>query len=126
MKIFQFVAAALVVTSVSTACALPRDAVQKHAFRRANPCPVTGERKGACPGHEIDHRKALMNGGADTPRNMQWLPREEHRVKTQRDHAACRGSYFCKNQRLKKKLPWQRQTARGHFSIIQNYGSDKP
>ena len=107
MKIFQFVAVVIIAASVSTVCALPRDAVQKHAFRRANPCPVTGERKGACPGHEIDHRKALMNGGADTPRNMQWLSREQHTAKTRSDRAACRDSYFCKNHRMKKKLPWQ-------------------
>jgi hypothetical protein len=47
-----------------------RDA--KRQFERQNPCPSTGKSTGSCPGYIIDHRRALAEGGADEPSNMQW------------------------------------------------------
>jgi len=51
---------------------IERSAGAKDAFRKANPCPATGKRHGACPGYVIDHVQALKHGGADAPYNMQW------------------------------------------------------
>ena len=47
-----------------------RDA--KEQFDRHNPCPYTGKTSGACPGYLVDLRKALAEGGADEPSNMEW------------------------------------------------------
>jgi 5-methylcytosine-specific restriction endonuclease McrA len=51
---------------------IKRSPAARAAFRRDNPCPATGETRGACPGYVIDHIKALKRGGADEPANMQW------------------------------------------------------
>lgn len=59
-------------------------------FKRANPCPVNGARRGSCPGWEVDHVIALCAGGPDIPQNMQWLSRSAHRQKTKRDVMLCR------------------------------------
>lgn len=74
----------------ATTWAIPRDAQQRAAFRKEVPCPSTGMRSGRCPGYQIDHVTALMNGGEDHPRNMQWLPKADHRAKTRADFAECR------------------------------------
>lgn len=50
-------------------------------FRSQNPCPSTGRTSGSCPGWEVDHVIPLACGGADTPRNMQWLTQEANRRK---------------------------------------------
>ena len=97
----------LALTVTGGSLALPRDEAQKRAFRRDNPCPVSGLKTGPCKGYEIDHTKALMNGGADKPKNMQWLKHEDHKVKTKADSSECKKSYLCKNKQIKKKLPWQ-------------------
>lgn len=73
-----------------TATALPRDQAQVRAFKRANPCPITGQTKGRCPGYEVDHIKPRKCGGADRPRNMQWLTVADHKVKTKREAKKCR------------------------------------
>lgn len=49
-----------------------RSSAAKHTFQKANPCPATGQRMGACPGYVIDHITPLACGGADDPSNMQW------------------------------------------------------
>lgn len=59
-------------------------------FRRANPCPATGQTRGACPGWQVDHVQALVCGGRDEPANLQWLTAQEHREKTRRDMRGCR------------------------------------
>lgn len=74
------------------AAALPRDRNQVNAFKRHNPCPVTGQTKGRCPGHEVDHVNALRCGGADKPDNMQWITIAAHKVKTRKEHRECRRS----------------------------------
>jgi hypothetical protein len=60
---------------------IARSAKAKDEFKRANPCPSTGKRSGACPGYVIDHRQALKHGGADTPSNMQWETVQEAKIK---------------------------------------------
>lgn len=68
----------------------PRSAAARAEFVRENPCPLTGKRRGACPGWEVDHRIALKCGGADRPQNMQWLTVAQHREKTRREARWCR------------------------------------
>jgi hypothetical protein len=60
-------------------------------FQRLNPCPATGEPRGACPGYEVDHRAALICGGRDELQNLQWLTVAEHREKTKVEVKLCRG-----------------------------------
>lgn len=79
----------LVVSSIS-AVAGPRSAAERLAFIRETPCPATGERRGACPGYEVDHLIALVCGGPDTRENMQWLTVADHREKTRHDVRYCR------------------------------------
>lgn len=67
-----------------------RSAAEVAAFKRANPCPATGLRRGSCPGYEVDHIEPLCAGGPDTRENMQWLTVAEHRVKTRFDVRTCR------------------------------------
>ena len=49
-----------------------RSAAAVREFRRLNPCPATGQVRGACPGWVLDHRMPLCAGGEDHPSNMQW------------------------------------------------------
>lgn len=44
------------------------------AFRDLYPCPITGQKHGACPGWNIDHVIPLAVGGCDAVPNLQWLP----------------------------------------------------
>lgn len=80
---------------VALAISLPADALPHRdqkavaAFKRANPCPSTGATRGACAGHQADHRTPLCAGGFDRPDNLQWLTVEEHRHKTRTDVAVC-------------------------------------
>jgi hypothetical protein len=69
---------------------IPRSSSAVAAFKRANPCPLNGAKRGACPGYEVDHVEPLCIGGPDTPENMQWLTHLEHRQKTRRDVLRCR------------------------------------
>jgi hypothetical protein len=46
-----------------------------------NPCPATGETRGACPGYVIDHRISLYCGGRDAPANMQWQTLKDAKAK---------------------------------------------
>lgn len=54
-----------------SAQAADRSRVLRAEFMRGNPCPVTGETRGPCPGWEADHRVSLCSGGADTLRNLE-------------------------------------------------------
>ena len=67
---------------------IKRSPEAKHAFRSSHPCPSTGRTSGACPGYEIDHRQPLYKGGADSPDNMQWLSKEQHRAKTRAERSS--------------------------------------
>jgi hypothetical protein len=94
---------ALALSLSAPADAIPRDPAARAAFRKANPCPSTGQQTGRCPGYVIDHRIALMNGGEDHPRNMQWMPTDAHRAKTRADFAECRTSPTCLHRSIARK-----------------------
>lgn len=70
--------------------ATERSAAQVLAFKRANPCPATGERRGACPGYIVDHVHPLCAGGPDHPSNMQWQTVAESRKKDADERRMCR------------------------------------
>jgi hypothetical protein len=72
------------------AAGTPRSAAERLAFVRENPCPPTGQRRGACPGWEVDHIQPLCAGGPDHRSNMHWLSKEDHRFKTLVDVRECR------------------------------------
>lgn len=95
--------ALLLVFACTVAQATPRDANVRHAFRKANPCPSTGKVSGRCPGYQIDHTVALMNGGTDTIDNLQWLANDRHRAKTRADFAQCKASAVCKHRAIVRK-----------------------
>lgn len=67
-----------------------RSAAVVSEFKRHNPCPATGLRRGKCPGYEIDHIKPLCAHGADHVSNLQWLTRKQHLAKTRVDVRHCR------------------------------------
>jgi len=58
--------------------ALPADAKSQPSkaavaeFKRANPCPATGQAQGACPGYRVDHIVPLCAEGEDVAANLQW------------------------------------------------------
>lgn len=62
----------------------------KAEFKRLNPCPANGNRRGPCPGYEVDHIVPLKCQGPDAVDNMQWLTVEEHKTKTKREAGMCR------------------------------------
>lgn len=68
---------------------IKRDSTQRAAFVRANPCPATGEPRGACPGWVVDHIKPLACGGADDPSNMQWQTTQDAKEKDRWERKAC-------------------------------------
>lgn len=59
-------------------------------FQRMHPCPSTGQTRGPCPGWQVDHKTPLCIGGKDEPENLQWIPIQEHKVKTKSDVRLCR------------------------------------
>ena len=65
-----------------------RSTAAKDGFKREQPCPSTGQSKGACPGYVIDHKIPLKKGGADAPSNMQWQTKEAAKEK---DKIECDG-----------------------------------
>lgn len=75
---------------LGTDARIPRDRSEVRAFRAEAPCPSTGQHRGACPGHHVDHIIALCAGGPDHRSNMQWITREDHRFKTLIDVRECR------------------------------------
>lgn len=70
--------------------ALGRDAAQVRAYRAQQPCPATGQHKGACPGYVVDHITPLCAGGADDPSNMIWQSKAEALEKDRTEWALCR------------------------------------
>lgn len=92
----RVIRAATLALFVVSAFAVPRDATERQRFIKANPKPG--------PGYEVDHKKALINGGKDKPSNMQWLSHEEHKAKTKEDMAEHRASIGYKYKQVKKHL----------------------
>lgn len=66
-----------------------RSPAQVAAFKRANPCPSTGARRGSCPGYVVDHVKPLCAGGPDHPSNMQWQTVADAREKDRWERRVC-------------------------------------
>jgi hypothetical protein len=81
------VSALLLATAASAG---QRSAAEVLAFKRHNPCPSTGERRGACPGYQVDHIIPLCLSGPDTRDNLQWLSLADHKAKTRLDVRSCR------------------------------------
>lgn len=67
-----------------------RNPKARRSFHYSNPCPSTGKNSGACPGFEVDHIRPLKCGGKDSPENMQWLSKDQHKKKTASQAAICR------------------------------------
>jgi hypothetical protein len=67
-----------------------RSAAARAAFKREQPCPSTGLRRGACPGWVIDHIQPLCAGGADRVSNMQWQTVADAKAKDRWERELCR------------------------------------
>jgi hypothetical protein len=59
-------------------------------FRLSNPCPSTGETRGACTGYVIDRIIPIGCGGADEPSNMQWQTTAQAKAKDRWEKIGCR------------------------------------
>lgn len=84
-----FIAASLMLATVSAEARQQRSAKAKAEFKYQNPCPATGARKGSCLGYVVDHIEPLCAGGADTPDNMQWQTIEEGKLKDKAERKQC-------------------------------------
>lgn len=86
----------LIAALLSLALSVPADAKTirsasaKAEFKRQQPCPSTGARRGPCPGYVIDHVIPLCAGGADDPMNMQWQTVIEAKEKDRDERQQCR------------------------------------
>ena len=87
---WRLAALALAALLASAAADTTRSPAVRAEFRKLHPCPATGNKTGACPGWQIDHREALVCGGRDELTNLQWLPVAEHREKTRAEVKLCR------------------------------------
>lgn len=67
-----------------------RSHAAKSEFKRLHPCPATQQRRGPCPGWQIDHITPLKCAGHDAAHNMQWLTVDDHKAKTRREAMMCR------------------------------------
>lgn len=67
-----------------------RSAAERAAFVREQPCPATGQRRGACPGYVVDHVQPLCAGGPDDRANMQWQTLAEGLRKDAQERRLCR------------------------------------
>ena len=86
-----FLAALLTATLITAPEAkTQRSYAVKAEFKRLNPCPANGNRRGPCPNYQVDHVTPLKCGGPDAVDNMQWLTVEEHKLKTKREAGMCR------------------------------------
>lgn len=74
-----------------------RSAAQLAVFKLYNPCPVTGQASGSCPGYVVDHEWPLRCARVeferklfDVPANMKWQTVAEARLKDKTEGAECR------------------------------------
>jgi hypothetical protein len=70
-----------------------RSSAARAEFRRDNPRPSTGLKRGACPGFVIDHIRPLACKGEDAPSNMQWQSKAEAKAKDRWELRACAASH---------------------------------
>lgn len=91
MKTASLILLALLV-AIPTEAAPNRSMAAVAAFKRANPCPATGESagRGKCPGYVVDHIEPLCAGGADLPANMQWQTLADSKAKDIEERKLCR------------------------------------
>lgn len=82
---------------LALAVALPTAEASPHrshaavaAFKRAQPCPATGQPRGRCPGYIVDHVVPLCAGGPDKPSNMQWQTVADAKAKDRTERAMCK------------------------------------
>jgi hypothetical protein len=85
------VVGALAVAPLSSYSKSSRSGAEIRAFKRENPCPSTGARRGACAGYVVDHVKPLCAGGADHRSNMQWQTIPDAHAKDRLEAKECRG-----------------------------------
>lgn len=81
---------ALALALALPASAAHRSGAERAAFKRAHPCPSTGQRRGACPGYVIDHPQPLCAGGPDHRGNMQWQTTADAKTKDRWERRICR------------------------------------
>ena len=58
-------------------------------FKRAQPCPATGQPRGRCPGYVIDHVIPICAGGPDAVTNLQWQTVADGKAKDRLEAAQC-------------------------------------
>lgn len=84
---------------ISQACEPPRDAngrIKRSRtviadFQRANPCPSTGARRGACRGWVVDHVVPLCACGLDRADNLAWQTVADAKKKDRWERKVCKG-----------------------------------
>jgi hypothetical protein len=76
--------------AMASASAGDRSRTLRAEFQRLHPCPGTGAPRGPCPGYQVDHIEALVCGGRDELRNLQWLATGPHKEKTRVEVKLCR------------------------------------
>jgi hypothetical protein len=81
--------AVLAATFALPAGSAKRDSKARAEFKRAHPCPATGQARGACPGYVVDHIRPICAGGPDTPANVQWQTVAEAKAKDQLERQEC-------------------------------------
>lgn len=83
LRSLVYVLACCALGAMTDSCsAAERSRSLRAEFQRQNPCPSTGKPRGPCPGYQVDHREALVCGGKDELKNLQWLAIEPHKEKT--------------------------------------------
>lgn len=87
---FWLPALCALIAATSALSRTERSAAELLAFKRENPCPSTGERRGSCPGYVIDHMRPLCAGGPDHHSNMQWQTKADALEKDKGERQECR------------------------------------
>lgn len=96
MRAFRPLSGIAVATLAALVCFLASAAESRRPsnaevlFRLANPCPGTGEVRGACAGYVIDRIIPIVCGGAEAPDNMQWQTLAEAKEKNRWELIGCR------------------------------------
>ncbi len=68
---------------------IKRSRAAVNSFKRENPCPANGNRRGSCPGYIVDHVVPLSCDGPDKPGNMQWQTVQEAKAKDKWERDGC-------------------------------------